>query len=486
MTDSSASAEGSAVAGRLPVLPDERVFTTFGGFARTCVAFGSAIWVFLIGGFLPATGSTHLGILGYAAGLIIGFVPVVLASGLPSFRTGTDTIDACKSAFGARGAYLPLFGVQLTSIGWSCVIMSMIARGGPTLWVHLAEGPQAEPAPLAVIVCGFVVIGVCWRLVRAGPERIQRVNNLVGPGLIVLALVSLVLLGRRFGLSHLWHQDVPVDKVVTRDHLAGVSYAVEFGIATSLAWWPFLGGMYRLVKYRRHVVTPSMVGLTVVGGAFGAGVAALASVAFGTADPLVWVVALAGPSAGSAIVIVILLANLAVMGLMIYLGAVAARQVPVLTRLPWGLLVAVMLVPAGVAAFSTQWVIDHVLTVTTYVGLSFVGVTAVTLVDYLLLRRQRVSAADLFARPGTGRYWFWGGFNWVALASVAVSAAVYFALYDPLTLQAAPAFRWAGASLPAMLASGAFYYVVMRAVVMTSRRGGYRPHGGGGPVQVRL
>lgn len=473
MAEQLQSAASSALDGRMPVLPSERVFLTSGSFSRTCIAFGSAIWVFLIGSSLPAVGDTRLSVIGYAIGLIVGFGPVVLATGVPCFKYGVDTVDACKSAFGVRGALVALIGTLIAALGSASVVMSMVAQGvAKLIGPRLDPGNTAHEGHLAILIA-FVVIAICWQVVRSGPIALQRVNNVVGPSLIILATVSLILLVRRFGWTHLWTTNVSADKALTPDRLKSLAYAIEFGMVTSMSWWPFLGGLFRLVKKRSHVFTPSMVGLTLTGGAYCSGIAALAAASMATSDPLEWIVKLAGPVVGTVLVMLILVANVPIMALLVYFAGVSVQQFRPLARIRWGLLLSLLLVPSMAAAFNTQWVITHVLTVQVYVGMQFIVITGIGCVDYYVLRRQNIDIAQLFVKTKAGRYWFWGGVNWVALLVIAFGSVMYFSLYDPLTLQAPTVFRYLGASVPVIVLSSSLYYVLMRFLVVPCGIGGY-------------
>ncbi|WP_187276549.1 cytosine permease [Parahaliea maris] len=446
--------------GRLPILPQERVFATARSFTTTCITFGAAIWVFLVGSLLPSVGNVKLGIVGYTSGLIIGFVPCVLASGVPSFRFGIDTVDASKSVFGVRGAFLPMIGILCTSLAWSTIIMAMVAQGV----TKLVYGDGSGEGAMLTVAVALVVVVLCWLLVRKGLTFIQQVNNVAGPALIALATLSLALLLWRFGWDSLWTNKEPEAGVYTTDPLKSLAYALEFGIATSLAWWPYLGGMFRAVKHRRHVMTPSMIGLTLVGGAYCSSVAALAASAFSTSDPLAWITLLGGPVLGTGIVILILFANIAIMGMLIYFAGVSVQQLRPLAHIPWSVLLAILLVPVALAAFSTSWVLTQVATVTVYVGMQFVSITAIGITDYYLLRGQHIDAEHLFARLPGGRYWFWGGINWVAVLVVALGSATYIWIYNPVTLETADVFRYLGASIPVMLGCAVLYYLLMRLI----------------------
>jgi nucleobase:cation symporter-1, NCS1 family len=461
-----------AAAGRLPTREAERVYSTYGSFLRTFTAFGSAVWVFMVGSALPAVGDTRLAVIGYACGLIFGIIPVLLSGALPSFRYGVDAIDFSKSFLGVRGAYLPLAGLLVTALGWASVVCAMVARGMGLLIALQGHEAAVADERLIIGLC-FITIGLCWLLLRRGLSFIQRLNDFVGPGLIVLAIVSLILLCERFGVRHLWMTNVAPQDALTGDRRKGFAYAIELGIATSLAWWPFVGGLYRILKHRRDSIGPCVIGASVIGGAFCSGVAALASVNLGSADPLVWLLKLAGPTAGSLIVALILLMNIPTICMLVYFAAVSIQQIRSLARIRWSWLVALMLLPMVLVAFNTLWAVSHIITIATYGGLQFLGITAIGLVDYYVLRKQSMAVEQLFARGEGGQYWFWGGFNWIALMVIALGTLAYLDLYDPITLNAPTAFRYFGAGLPIMVASGLLYFILMRWCGVPTGRGGY-------------
>ena len=469
---SSAHTTDHALEGRLPVVPRERIYRGYLSFLWTSAAFGCGIWVFLVGSALPMFGDTRLAVIGYAVGLVLGFVPVMLAAGVVPFRYGVDTMDAAKTAWGTSGASGLLIGVLTVSLGWATVIMAMIARGGATLVVRATAGGDTLPNEALVVVLAIAALVACWLLVSYGPRLIERVNNVVGPGLVIVAGVALAMLLRHVGAWELWHTNIDPEAALTHDRLEAFAYPLEFGIATSLAWWPYLGGLTRMVAFRRHVMGPSQIGCSIIGGAFSAGVAALAATTFGTADPVVWILELGGPVAGTAVVAAILAGNIAVMGLLVYFAAIAVQQIPFLARLPWRVLLVVLLVPSAVAAFHTVWVLDHVLMLTTYIGMLFVGVTGIGLADYYLLRRQSIDVVHLFVRTRDGAYWYWGGVNWIAVGVCALAMAAYFRIYDPFTLRASGMFRYAGAALPVMAGSCGVYFVAMKVIATRAGKGG--------------
>lgn len=461
----------SAVSGRLPALEGDRVFSSYGSFFRTFTTLGSAVWVFLMGSALPMVGDTRLAIIGFLSGLLASSIICLLGAALPSFRYGIDCIDSSKWFLGVRGALLPLIGLLLSALGWAAVVMAMVARGVASLLAQWSDVDAAVDEQL-VVVLAIAMLGLCWLLLRSGFRFVQRVNDFVGPALLAFAAISLALLVWKYGVHHLWNTNVAAVDALTTDRRLSLVYAFEFGLTFQLVAWPYNGGLYRLLKHRRNAVGPFMTSVVVSAG-FCSVVAALAAVSTGTADPLVWIVELAGRGAGSVLVCLILLLNTAVLCMLLYFAAISVQQVRSLARIRWSSLVGVMLLPLAAAAFSTNWVLTHIVTLATYGGLMFLGISIIAVVDYYVLRRQSIALEQVFVAGARGQYWFWGGVNWVAIAVVVCGVFAYLQMYDPVTLSAGPGFGYFGAALPILCSSAVLYYVLMRLFVVPGQTGGY-------------
>ncbi len=90
-----------------------------------------------------------------------------------------------------------------------------------------------------------------------------------------------------------------------------------------------------------------------------------------------------------------------------------------------------------------------------FIGAMFVPLFGVVLTDYFLIRKRRIDTEELY-RPG-GAYWYWKGFNVVAI----ISWAAGFVVFEII----ATAKLSIGGSIPAMVIAGFLYYA------MTRRRG---------------
>jgi nucleobase:cation symporter-1, NCS1 family len=226
------------------------------------------------------------------------------------------------------------------------------------------------------------------------------------------------------------------------------------------------------VSKRSNIVGPSVIGVGVLGAAFVSTVAALAAISAGTYDPIVWMIAVGGPVFGSIVMSIVLTANLGTMVLNVYLAGVSIQQVNLFARMPWRLLLAVLLAPGIYFAFKTEWLLSVVMNWLSYNGVMFVGITAVTLTDYFVLRKERLDPVSLFAARD-GKYRFWGGVNWLAVIVTIGSAVAYLWLYDPVSYAMSEPFRYFGASIPVVVASALVYYLGARLFLIPGDRGSY-------------
>jgi cytosine/uracil/thiamine/allantoin permease len=382
-----------------------------------------------------------------------------------------------------------MLGLVISALGWAGVALAMVSRGVASMVARVTQ-PDGVVNEQLVVIVAFGLIALLVLLVRHGLNAIRRLNDFAGPGFLILAVISLSLLLHRYGVRHLWTANVPAEQALTHDRLKSFAYALDFGVTTALSWWPFMGALYRYVKFRRHTVGPILVGGSLVGNVFSASVAALAAVHLGSPDPAVWLTELAGPVAGTAMVCVVLLFSVPAVCMQVFFVAGAIQQLRPLARTPWSWLVALSVAPLSLVAINTAWTLSHIVTVATMGSLVFFAACGIVMADYWVLRRGNIDPPQLFVAGPEGDYWYWGGVNWVAIAVIAASVVGYLGLYNPITLETRSAFRFLGAALPATALSSMAYYALMRSIVIPMKLGGFggraMASAGSKPVEVGL
>jgi purine-cytosine permease-like protein len=326
------------LAGRMPIPGAARLYNGFGTLLNGAVALGAASYNYLFGASIAAIGSTSIGILGYLIGLMMTLAPMYLAAGMLSYRHGVDPVDAAKSALGTRGSSLLLFMILITTLGWGFVLVAMTGQAAGRLQQVLMNPGGAIDNTFVAIV-SIVMLALVWLALRKGPAMMAVMTRFTSPAVLIIAAILLYLICRDVNLTTLWHTNVPAATAYTTDPLLQLAYGVEFGASNSLTIVPFFGGIARLIHKRKHVITPCVLGVGVIGAGFTAAVGALASVSTGSSEPAEWVVRTAGSGLGAVIVIVLLLANLGTLVSFFYLAGVSVQQIRFFARMRWDVIV---------------------------------------------------------------------------------------------------------------------------------------------------
>ncbi len=74
--------------------------------------------------------------------------------------------------------------------------------------------------------------------------------------------------------------------------------------------------------------------------------------------------------------------------------------------------------------------------------------------------------------PGSA-YYYWHGFNPVAIGAIAAGFATYLYLLDPVNYTSHAPYEYVSASIPAALVAGAIHYVLTRGLVLPRGAGDY-------------
>ena len=250
-------------------------------------------------------------------------------------------------------------------------------------------------------------------------------------------------------------------------------YGIEIGIVSLLSWWPYIGSMTRQAPNPRTAMVPSMLGmglpvpvLSIVGLA---GILVLE-----TSDPAQWLTQVGGNGLGAIALLFVIAANFGTATAGIYASTVGLKSVPGLRRVSWNLALALSLVPVMViGVLLPNWFFDNFGTFLAYIGVFFAPMVGIQIVDYFILRKQRISLRAIYDPSPGGAYAYWAGINPAAVLAMVAGVMTYLYLLNPQSYAIHEPFSFVGASLPSAAVAAVVHVLLTQLVVRRAGRGGY-------------
>lgn len=457
-----------AVYGRLPLLPGEREYSTRGVLA-TGFAIAVAAWCFLIGGYAANVVGAVQGVVTLIAGCVIGVTASAASSALACNRYGLEQIDFTKSCFGQRGAKIILIFYIINQLGWTGYILVMFGHGVANVLGALAG--SVAPTGGEWVVRGAVLAGLLlsYSLVARGLHVINVFNSVVTPGLFVLTGLLFYVIFRDASWSEL--KALPPLQPAADGALSYV-LAFEYGLGAGFSWWPGIGFLARNTDNQRSSFYPQILTLGLAMGVVCC-TGLLAGLLYRTYDPTVWMIKAGGLWLGVAALVFIAVANVAVSALMIYMAALGLRHVGFFRAMSWNRLTLLSLLPILAYAVFPEALYEKGSAFLAYNATMYAPISGVLLVDYFLLRRQRINVSQIFEDAPAGHYFFVRGFNPAALGCVLLGQLLYVWLLDPVTGTAHGPVRLLTATFPAVLLPALLYALLARLWLLPARLGGY-------------
>ena len=440
--------------GRLPLLHGEREYGTLGAHA-TCFAFAVATWCFMIGGYAAQLVGAIQGMVCLVAGSVLGTFLTTMAPSLACQRYGLEQIDYCKTAFGQRGSKIILVFYIINQIGWTGLILVMFGNGLRNILRGLGYRPGGW------IVGAGVALGLwlTYLLVTRGVHLLNVSNAFIAPGLAALTLFMFAMLLYRHG----WAEIVAAPPLQPLgDPWLNCMIVFEWGVAAGFSWWGGIGFLARNTRSRRNAIYPEILQLGLAM-ALVCCVSLFSSLVVRTDDPTEWMLPIGGWWLGLVALLFVVLANISTSAVQIYTCGLALRHLRSLRARPWWHLVLWSMVPCLPFVLWPARLYSLGYAFLAYNGTIYAPISGILFADLILVRRQRLDLWSIFDDDPGGEYHYARGFNWPALASLLVGQALYFYLFDPLTLAARPGFRFLTASLPACIVPGLLYWAWMSA-----------------------
>ncbi|WP_026373094.1 purine-cytosine permease family protein [Agrococcus lahaulensis] len=453
------------VFGTFPLLKRERSWSAL-DFTWVNTALAIATWAFLVGGSTALLVGFQDGIAAMIIGNAIGLCFMVLASVVASQRWGSEQYTLLRGAFGVVGVGIIVFTVILvTEMGWSSLLAVMAGRATSQVASTVAGTDLGQYGPV-VTIGGLVAIVIAWWVLSRGPVTIGRFNAVIAPGLAIITVVMMVFLVANTS----WDALVSASPIAPfEDETLNFMVAVEFNVGVGVSWYPVMGSLARMTRSRKAALWPAYGGL-LIATLIAQTVGMAAALTLGDSDPTVWMVPFGGAVLGVAVLIFIAFANITSMSSIVYSTILAIRQSSgrALAKVPWKVLTASFFVVPAIMTFFPQFMYEQFMVFVSLSGAFLTAICGVALADYFVLRKQRVDLRELhLAQRGT-LYAYPGGINWAGLIGLAVGAAFYLWLYNPITLETQGVFSFITASLPAAIVA-AIVYLALSALLNRSR-----------------
>lgn len=379
-------------------------------------------------------------------GTLIGVIVLVLIGNMGT-RTGLPTMALTRGAFGIRGSLIPAAANLIILMGWSWV-QAMLA--GVTINYLVAQATGFSNPMLFSAICQAIVVV----LAIFGHTGISRVEPWLA--LAILVVMGFVFAAAFGAFSPAEFAAIPVDA-----SLGGTPFiTLDMVIATAISWTVLSADMNRHAKSSTAGIVGSGIGYTLSTTIS----MTLGLVAFSTVllrggdavpfDPSV-IVSEFGWPLGIAIFLSVMATNTMVVFGMVT-SVVNSQSKWHLKFVPTALVLGVISVIGSTFLGLLNQFTDFLFVISAF----FVPVFAIMIADYYLLKHRGYSRQILHERPES-RYWYAGGFNWVA-----VFVWVFGAVLSYVLAYVAPSPI--GANIPAFAASFLLYLGLM---VLIGRNG---------------
>lgn len=382
----------------------------------------------MIGGSLAELGFGKM-ILILIAGNILVFLPL-LALGVIGFNVRIPTMAATRMTFGVKGSYLPSVANGIQLLGWGANV-TVICGASINSIIKAMTG--FENLALWVIVTGIVQLVITAYGVRS-ITWLQRVSV---PLLAILTVVSAILIIKNYGWSSITNYQ-PVAAI-------GLLAGLDIVASNAFAWGPMVCDYTRYAKSKSSSSWGTLIG-SLAGAAGFMFVGGISYMTTGNANPVDMLLSL---GLGIPALLIIVLSSVTTNVMNLYSASISFVNVWPKAK-PWQIIGIGGIVMTGIALIPN--LIGHFISFLTIVGSIFVPLIAIMLVDYFLIKKQKVVPEEMLAEDSTSKYWFKGGFNWKAIIIWLIGAVMYNMLY----------YFWPvlGSCIPTFLVIGILYYLV--------------------------
>lgn len=415
------------VTGVVPMLKKDRTYAFWDLFLCTS-GFAIATWCYTQGAYIAEYLSfNQLLVNVFCFNLVwlsIECIPVFFA-----VRYGIDLWIWLRSVLGLKGVAILATTISMANFGWYGVNAQLF--GSSVINLFGAFGVPLDPGfwkPALGVLC--VVLGTLIAL--GGPEVIKWTSRVLVSALLVVGVVVVVLCFTSVPLADI----ATVKPQIEGGRLLRFMTSAEGNVAFAFSWSTQALVLPRLCtsESKGYWSTNLAYGLIAPFFVAAGGVMAFAMfVKTGVyeSDPTTMLATLCGPGAALLSLLMVVFANIGTQGIGSYVNCMIVKGG--FPNVSYKLLV--LLAMFYVSALTIWgWVMDNFgafISLAAYIQGPIIGMTVV---DYLIVKRMKLSLKSAYFMAGHDAYHFTRGFNLVGLGCIIIAFITCFLfVYNPLT-----------------------------------------------------
>ena len=360
----------------------------------------------------------------------------ILIECLPVFfavRYGIDLWVWLRSVLGIKGVAILATVISMANFGWYAVDSQLFASSMINLFggFNIILDPVIWK-PVLGVLC--VVLGTLIAL--GGPDVIKWTNRFLVAALLIVGAVVVVICFTAVPLKSML--SVKPDTSLYETALGRFMLSAEGNVAFAFSWSTQALVLPRLAKTEKGGYWGTSLAYGVVAPFFVAAGGVMAMAMFVRAgyyesDPTVMLATLAGPGFALLSLLMVAFANIGTQGTGSYVNCMIVKSG--LPKVSYRLLVILaMLYVSALTVWG--WVMDHFGSFISMAAQIQGPIIGMIVVDYLIVKRRRISLRSLYGLDGHDAYDFTHGFNLVGLACIVIAFVTNILfIYDPLTAE---------------------------------------------------
>lgn len=419
------------VTGAVPMLSRDRQYSFWDLFLATS-GFSIATWCYTQGAYV----AQYLSFTQMLINIFCFNIVWVLIECIPVFfavRYGIDLWVWLRSVLGIKGVAIFATVISMANFGWYAVDSQLFASSMINLFGCFGVTMNAAIwKPVLGVFC--VILGTLIAL--GGPDVIKWVNRFLVTALLIVGAVVVIICFTAVPAGEMLK--VQPDTSLYESGLGRFMLSAEGNVAFAFSWSTQALVMPRLAKSEKSGYWATSLAYGVVAPFFVAagGVMAIAMfvrAGYYESDPTVMLATLAGPGFSLLSLLMVAFANIGTQGTGSYVNCMIIKSG--LPKVSYKLLVFLAMIYVSILTV-WGWVMDNFGSFISMAAQIQGPIIGMTVVDYLIVKKRKISLKSLYNIDGHKAYDFTHGFNLVGLGCLVIAFATNILfIYNPLTAE---------------------------------------------------